>query len=46
MDLVACDFVFVSDRLEDKVRSMAIHGAVQAPDHQPVRVRLEQAGPT
>ncbi|WBY01974.1 endonuclease/exonuclease/phosphatase family protein [Ramlibacter tataouinensis] len=40
-DPVACDFVFVSDGLKDRVRSMAVDGATQASDHQPVRVRLE-----
>ncbi len=40
-DPVACDFVFVSDGLKDKVRGMAVDGATQASDHQPVRVRLE-----
>ncbi len=39
-DPVACDFVFVSDGLKDEVRSMAIDGAVQVSDHQPVLLRL------
>lgn len=39
-DPVACDFVFVSDGLKDKVRSVAVDGAVQASDHQPVLVHL------
>lgn len=39
-DPVACDFVFVSDGLKDKVRGMAVDGAVQASDHQPVMVHL------
>lgn len=37
---VACDFVFVSDGLKDQVRSIAIDGATQASDHQPVAVEL------
>lgn len=37
---VACDFVFVSDGLKDKVRRMAIDGATQASDHQPVLVEF------
>ncbi len=37
---VTCDFVFVSDGLKDKVRSMRIDGDTQASDHQPVAVEL------
>jgi endonuclease/exonuclease/phosphatase family metal-dependent hydrolase len=40
---VACDFVFVSDGLKDKVRSLRIDGATQASDHQPVAVELQEA---
>lgn len=39
-DPVACDFVFVSDGLKDKLRSIAIDGVTQASDHQPVAVEL------
>jgi endonuclease/exonuclease/phosphatase family metal-dependent hydrolase len=35
---VACDFVFVSDGLKDRVRSLAVDSATQVSDHQPVRV--------
>ena len=35
-DPVACDFIFVSDGLKDKVRQLVIDGATQASDHQPV----------
>lgn len=37
---VACDFVFVSDGLKDRVRRIAVDGATQASDHQPVAVEL------
>ena len=37
---VACDFVFVSGALKDKVRSLAIDGATKASDHQPVAVEI------
>jgi endonuclease/exonuclease/phosphatase family metal-dependent hydrolase len=37
---IACDFVFVSDSLKDRVRSIAIDGATQVSDHQPVLVEL------
>lgn len=33
---IACDFVFVSEGLKDKVRRLAIDGATQVSDHQPV----------
>lgn len=39
-DPVACDFVFVSDGLKDKVRRIAVDGATQASDHQPVLLEL------
>jgi len=39
-DPIACDFVFVSDALKDKVRRIAIDGETQASDHQPVLVEL------
>ena len=37
---VACDFVFVSDALKDRVRRVVVDGATQASDHQPVLVEL------
>ncbi len=37
---VACDFVFVSDGLKDKVRSLKIDSVTQVSDHQPVAVEL------
>ena len=37
---VACDFVFVSDGLKDRLRRMEIDAATQASDHQPVLVTL------
>lgn len=37
---VAFDFVFVSDALKDKVRSIAVDGSTQASDHQPVSVEI------
>ena len=37
---VACDFVFVSDALKDRVRDLRIDGATQASDHQPVAVEF------
>jgi endonuclease/exonuclease/phosphatase family metal-dependent hydrolase len=39
-DPIACDFVFVSDGLKDRVRRMEIDGVTQASDHQPVMVTL------
>lgn len=39
-DPIACDFVFVSDGLKDRVRRMEIDGATQASDHQPVMIAL------
>lgn len=36
----ACDFVWVSDSLYDKVRSFEVNQQTQASDHQPVRVVL------
>lgn len=39
-DPIACDFVFVSDGLKDKVRRMEIDGQTRASDHQPVLVEL------
>jgi len=39
-DPVACDFIFVSDGLKDKVRRLVIDGATQASDHQPVTLEL------
>jgi len=39
-DPVACDFIFVSDGLKDKVRRLVIDGATQASDHQPVALEL------
>lgn len=37
-DPVACDFVFLSDGLKDRLRSMAVDAHTQASDHQPVAV--------
>jgi endonuclease/exonuclease/phosphatase family metal-dependent hydrolase len=37
---VACDFVFLSDALKDRVRALTIDAATQASDHQPVLVEL------
>ena len=39
-DPIACDFVFVSDGLKDRVRRMEVDGATQASDHQPVLLEL------
>lgn len=39
-DPVACDFVFVSDGLKDRVRRLDIDGATQVSDHQPVSLEL------
>jgi endonuclease/exonuclease/phosphatase family metal-dependent hydrolase len=39
-DPVACDFVFVSDGLNDEVRRIAVDAATQVSDHQPVLVEL------
>ena len=40
-DPVACDFVFVSDSLRDRVRSLAVDSETRDSDHQPVVVSLE-----
>ena len=37
---IACDFVFVSDSLRERVRAIAVDTATQASDHQPVTVEL------
>ncbi len=37
---MACDLVFVSDSLKDRVRTITIDAATQASDHQPVAVEL------
>jgi endonuclease/exonuclease/phosphatase family metal-dependent hydrolase len=39
-DPIACDFVFVSDGLKDRLRRMEIDGATQSSDHQPVMIAL------
>jgi endonuclease/exonuclease/phosphatase family metal-dependent hydrolase len=39
-DPVACDFLFISDSLKGRVKSMAIDGGTQASDHQPVAIEL------
>lgn len=39
-DPIACDFVFVSDSLKDKVKRFWLDGATQVSDHQPVAVEL------
>jgi endonuclease/exonuclease/phosphatase family metal-dependent hydrolase len=37
---VACDFVFVSDGLKDKLRRIEIDSVTQVSDHQPVTIEL------
>jgi endonuclease/exonuclease/phosphatase family metal-dependent hydrolase len=37
---LACDFVFASDSLKDRVRAFAVDGASQVSDHQPVAIEL------
>ena len=37
---VACDFVFVSDGLKDRLRSVTVDGETKVSDHQPVAVEL------
>ena len=37
---IACDFVFVSDRLTAKVKRLDIDSVTQASDHQPVAVEF------
>lgn len=37
---VACDFVFVSDALAPRLRHIAVDGATQVSDHQPVAVEF------
>jgi endonuclease/exonuclease/phosphatase family metal-dependent hydrolase len=37
---VACDFVFVSDGLKDRVRRLAVDAQTRASDHQPVLVEF------
>jgi endonuclease/exonuclease/phosphatase family metal-dependent hydrolase len=39
-DPVACDFVFVSDALQQRVRRLEVDAATEASDHQPVLVHL------
>lgn len=39
-DPVACDFIFVSDALKDRVRRLEVDGATQASDHQPLALEL------
>jgi endonuclease/exonuclease/phosphatase family metal-dependent hydrolase len=39
-DPVACDFVFVSDGLKDRVKHLAIDSRTKVSDHQPVAVEL------
>ena len=38
---IACDFVFVSAALKDRVRRIEVDGTTQASDHQPVVVELD-----
>lgn len=38
---VACDFVFVSDGLKDKVHGLRIDSATRASDHQPVAIEVD-----
>lgn len=37
---VACDFVFVSDGLKNRVRALSVDAATQVSDHQPVLVEF------
>lgn len=37
----ACDFVFVSDDLRDRVRTMKVDASTDASDHQPVLLELD-----
>lgn len=37
---LACDFVFASDSLKDRVRAVAVDTATQVSDHQPVAIEL------
>lgn len=39
-DPVACDFVWVSDSLKDRVKKLVIDSVTQVSDHQPVSVEL------
>lgn len=39
-DPVACDFVFVSETLRDRVRGLHVDSRTQASDHQPVMLEL------
>ena len=39
-DPIACDFIFVSDGLKDKVRRLDVDSATRASDHQPVAIEL------
>jgi endonuclease/exonuclease/phosphatase family metal-dependent hydrolase len=39
-DPIACDFVFVSDGLKERLRDIAVDTVTQASDHQPVAVEL------
>jgi endonuclease/exonuclease/phosphatase family metal-dependent hydrolase len=39
-DAIACDFVFASDGLKDRVKRFAIDSRTQASDHQPVALEL------
>lgn len=37
---IACDFIFVSDTLAPRVRSLVVDGQTRASDHQPVLIEL------
>ena len=37
---IACDFVFVSEDLQDRVRRVQVHADTRASDHQPVLLEL------
>ncbi len=39
---VACDFVFVSDGLKDRVREWRVDGTTRASDHQPVALEIQE----
>jgi endonuclease/exonuclease/phosphatase family metal-dependent hydrolase len=38
---VACDFVFLSDGLKDRLRRLEVDGETQASDHQPLAIELD-----
>jgi endonuclease/exonuclease/phosphatase family metal-dependent hydrolase len=38
----ACDFVFATRDLRERVRSIAVDAATQASDHQPIVVEIDE----